>query len=136
VPVLLKIGLFPGHDKAAALVEAVSPHASAISATNSISAVVKGEFGGLRRGVGGAGTSARCAEETRMLAGILREQNSALKLISVGGVMNTRDVIERLEAGAHHVQLATAPMIDPAVGLKIREELALSSRSIQNGIEP
>jgi dihydroorotate dehydrogenase len=124
IPVLLKIGLFPRRAEAAALVEAVSPYADAISATNSITAVVRGEFGGLRRGVGGAGTTARCLEETCMLAGILQEQQSHLKLVSVGGVMNAGDVRDRLGAGAHHVQLATAPMIDPAVGLQIRKELA------------
>ena len=53
---------------------------------------------------------------------------------SAGGLMNvdivtvrpdvTLEVVSRyLRAGAHACHLATAPMIDPAVGIKIREEL-------------
>jgi dihydroorotate dehydrogenase len=59
-----------------------------------------------------------------MLARIVHETGSKLKLIGVGGVATARDVRERLHAGASHVHLATAPMIDPCVGVRIREELA------------
>ncbi|MEZ5399596.1 MAG: hypothetical protein R2729_07985 [Bryobacteraceae bacterium] len=124
LPVLLKVGLYPDRERAAAVVVAVSQRVDAISATNSITAVVRGEFGGLRRGIGGRAITARCLEETRMLGGVIRESGSALKLVSVGGVMNAGDVRDRLAAGAHHVQLATAPMLDAAIGLQIRRELA------------
>ncbi|MBM3735612.1 MAG: hypothetical protein FJW39_07480 [Acidobacteria bacterium] len=120
LPLVLKIGLFQNRDQAWALVEAVSPHVDALSTANSITARVEGEFGGLRRGIGGACITARCLEELRMLAAIVRQQRSPLRLIGVGGVMNTQDVRGRLAAGAHHVQLATAPMLDPMVGIRIR----------------
>lgn len=124
LPVTLKVGLFPNREVAAAVVDAVKPHVNAISATNSITAKVadggKDLFGGLRRGIGGAVTTRRCLEETGMLAGLLA--GSGVELISVGGVMNRQDVRARLAAGAVNVHLATAPMIDPRIGIRIREE--------------
>ncbi|MBL8234914.1 MAG: hypothetical protein JNL98_40815 [Bryobacterales bacterium] len=128
VPLALKAGLFHNEDQAAQVVDAVSSHAAAISATNSITATVSDHgnplFGGLRRGIGGASTTARCLEETRMLKRVITAARSPLELISVCGVMNAQDVRDRLAAGAQHVHLATAPMIDPLIGVKIRRELA------------
>ena len=124
VPLALKIGLFHHEEQAAAVLRAVSPFAHAVSSTNSITAVVRGCFGGLRRGVGGAATTARCHTELAMLARIAREIGSPLELIGVGGVMTAQDVRDRLAAGASHVHLATAPMLDPTIGLQIRRELA------------
>jgi len=125
LPIVLKIGLFPHADKAEALVEAVSPHVDGLSSANSITAVVRGEFGGLRRGIGGAAISRRCCDEMRMLHRILSEQNSTLRLVGVGGIMNVYDVHNRLAMGAQAVQLATAPMLDPEIGIKIRREISL-----------
>ena len=128
-PLALKVGLFPGAEEAEALIRAVAPHADAISATNSITAKVRdGEdrllFDGLKRGIGGRAITARCNREMEMLAGIVRQTGANLSLIGVGGVATARDVRQRLEAGASHVHLATAPMIDPGAGLKVRAELS------------
>jgi dihydroorotate dehydrogenase len=128
LPVALKIGLFPHREQAEALVESVAPYAAALSSANSITARVSAGgrplFEGLKRGIGGACITARCLEELKMLRGIVEAKGLATKLIGVGGVMNAADVRQRLAAGAHHVQLATAPMLDPEVGLRIRKELA------------
>lgn len=121
-PLALKVGLFREKQEAAALVEAVRGYATALSATNSITAFVADRYGGARRGVGGAAITARCLEETRMLRAVLDEAGSPMELISVGGVMTATDVRDRLAAGANHVQLATAPMLDPMVGIRIRED--------------
>ena len=127
-PLALKVGLFPGREEAEALVRAVGPYADAISATNSITAAVQDAdgsvlFDGLKRGIGGKAITERCNREMEMLAEIVRETGAELELIGVGGVTTARDVRERLAAGASHVHLATAPMIDPGAGLKIREGL-------------
>lgn len=129
VPLALKIGLFPGEEQAAALVRAVSPFAAALATTNSITATVRGAggsvlFDGLKRGIGGALITRRCNEELAMLRRIVELQQSPLKLIGVGGVMNAQDVRDRLAAGAEHVHLATAAMKRPAIGLEIRRELS------------
>jgi dihydroorotate dehydrogenase (NAD+) catalytic subunit len=123
LPVVLKIGLLPNRAAAEDLINAVAPYANALSATNSITAkVTDGSellFGGLRRGIGGSAITARCLQETTMLSDAIK--NSDMKLISVGGIATADDVRDRLEAGAHHVQLATAAMIDPLVGVRIRQ---------------
>ncbi|MCS7023441.1 MAG: hypothetical protein NZV14_01470 [Bryobacteraceae bacterium] len=127
-PLALKVGLFRDPEQAAQFIEAVSPYAAVLSATNSITATVSDNgqklFGGLRRGIGGAATTRRCLEETRMLKRLLDQAGAPIELISVGGVMTAQDVRERLAAGAKNVHLATAPMIDPWIGVRIRRELA------------
>lgn len=125
LPVALKVGLFPNDEQAEALVEAVSPYADGLSSANSITAVVRGEFGGLRRGIGGAAITHRCREEMSLLKRIVDRRGSRLQLIGVGGIMNAEHVRERLDAGAHAVHLGTAPMLDPKIGLKIRREISL-----------
>ncbi|MCC6540474.1 MAG: hypothetical protein IT162_23200 [Bryobacterales bacterium] len=127
IPLALKVGLFHHEEQADALVRAVSPHAQAISAANSIAARVAGHFGGVRRGIGGEVITARCLEETRMLTRLIRAAQSPLRLIAVGGVMTGEDVRDRLAAGAENVHLATAPMLDPEAGLRIRREWSLSA---------
>lgn len=126
LPVALKIGLFPNRARAGEVIAAVTPHAKAISATNSITAKVSyhGEmlFDGLRRGIGGAAITARCLEETAMLRQVLNDTGSNMELISVGGVCSARDVRDRLAAGATNVQIATAAMLDPMVAIRIRQE--------------
>ena len=133
LPLILKIGLFPRREQAQALVESVDGIADALSTTNSITATVKGSageplFGGLKRGVGGAAISSRCLAEAQMLTQIIADRGSRLRLISVGGVASANDVRSRLDAGAHHVQIATAAMLDPLVAIRIREQLAHEER--------
>ena len=128
LPLILKIGLFDNRDQAASFVEAIDHYAAALSTVNSISAQIVGRdgqphFAGLSRGIGGACIRNRCQTEVAMLDRVIRERGSKLRLIAVGGMRSTADVQERMAAGAHHVQLATAAMLDPSVGVKIRSEL-------------
>jgi dihydroorotate dehydrogenase len=120
LPLVLKVGLFPNQALAGAVIDAVAGVADAVSATNSITAKVAGRFDGLKRGIGGAAITQRCLAETEMLSEALAGR---LKLISVGGVRDAADVKARLGAGAHHVQIATAAMLDPMTGVKIRAGL-------------
>jgi dihydroorotate dehydrogenase len=61
--------------------------------------------------------------ETGMLREVIERAGSAVRLISVGGISSTADVVDRLQAGAHHVQIATAAMLNPRIAVQIREEL-------------
>lgn len=129
LPVVLKVGLFPNQQKAEELVDAIAPFAHAISATNSITGRVASAdgsllFDGLRRGIGGAAIEQRCLEEIRMLSAIVKKHEAKIQLIGVGGVSTAAHFRKRIDAGAHHVQLATAAMLDPNVAIKIRQELA------------
>ena len=131
-PLVLKVGLFDERDQATRFVRAVSGYASAISTTNTISTVVRTRegvplFGGARRGIGGRLIAERCLAELRMLRAIVRDMSSQLQVISVGGVSTAGDVVERLEAGAHHVQLATAAMLNPDIAITLRQECARRS---------
>lgn len=129
VPLVLKIGLFSGTDQAWQFVEAVRPFANALSTTNSIAARVLNRdgsegFDGLTRGIGGRCIRDRCNAEVQMLSSLLRTANAGIPLIGVGGVATASDVHERLAAGAHHVQIATAAMLDPLVAIQIRNEMS------------
>jgi len=131
IPVVLKIGLFGSPAGADAFVGAVSDYVDAFSTTNSISAAVTDGtstlFDRLTRGIGGVCIRDRCLEEVRMLSGAIAKRRLRIRLIGVGGVFSAGDVQSRLQAGAHHVQLATAAMLDPFVGVRIRQQLLASS---------
>ncbi|MCI0625233.1 MAG: hypothetical protein L0387_26920 [Acidobacteria bacterium] len=129
IPLVLKVGLFPDREQAEAFVCSVDGHASAVSTTNTISAEIHGPngrpmFGGAQRGIGGSCIRDRCQAELAMLHEVVNAVQARLQLIGVGGIFSGEDARERILAGAHHVQVASAPMLDPAVGLRIRRELA------------
>jgi dihydroorotate dehydrogenase len=129
LPLILKIGLFDNREQAAAFVEAVDGYATALSTVNSISARIvtrsgARQFGGLSRGIGGESIRSRCQAELAMLSDLIRERRSSMRLIGVGGIRSAEDVRERISAGAHHVQLATAAMLDPLIAIRIRSVFA------------
>jgi dihydroorotate dehydrogenase len=132
-PVALKIGLFRTPDAADEFIAAVHSDIDALSTTNSISASVTGEgsplFGGLTRGIGGLCIRDRCLNELSTLATLVAKRRLPIRLIGVGGVFSAEDVTSRLQAGAHHVQLATAAMLDPLLALRIREHLGTILRT-------
>lgn len=123
LPLILKIGQFDDEAQAEAALESAAGQATAVSTTNSLTARVDGQFGGLTRGVGGAAIREGCQAELAMLHAILVRRGWDLKLIGVGGISTAGDVRARLSAGAHHVQIATAAMLDPLVGVRIRAAL-------------
>lgn len=123
-PLILKIGLFDGPDAAHEFVEAVKDAATALSTVNSISASVvdrtgTARFGGLTRGIGGKCIRDRANLEVQTLGDAI---GSDVQLVGVGGISNSEDARSRMAAGAHHVQLATAAMVDPLVGIRIRRD--------------
>jgi dihydroorotate dehydrogenase len=125
LPLILKIGLFDRREEAAAFVEAVDGQATALSTVNSISAQIvdaagQAQFGGLTRGIGGDCIRRRALAEVAMLREVIGRRR--LKVIAVGGIGSAADVRQATQAGAHHVQIATAAMFDPLVGVRIRAE--------------
>ncbi len=50
-------------------------------------------------------------------------KNVSIPIIGMGGIMNAKDVIEMMYAGATAVQVGTANLIDPLASLKIIEDL-------------
>ncbi len=127
-PYLIKIGLVNTPGIAAQLLDAIAPFADALAMTNCISAQVRGlddvlMFDAESRGVGGDCIRAASVKQLSLFSELARINGHATRLIGVGGISAARHVGEYLSAGAEAVQLATAPMIDPLVGLRIRDEL-------------
>jgi dihydroorotate dehydrogenase len=130
-PLLLKIGHVTEATLAAALCQAVAPHANALVMVNCIAATVVDEgqrplFDGQKRGIAGRAIRQAALDQVSLFARVIREHALKLQLVGVGGIATARDVRAHLAAGSHAVQLATAAMLDPLVGLKLRGALAHS----------
>jgi dihydroorotate dehydrogenase (NAD+) catalytic subunit len=129
VPYILKIGHVLGEERAAALLDAVAPFINGLAMTNSVAAHVSGDdgallFDGQRRGICGDATRNASVAQTRLFARLIGERNLSIRLIGVGGASSAEHVLEYLQAGAESVHIATAAMVDPLVGCRIREALA------------
>ena len=129
VPYLMKIGHMTEPERAEALLDAVSSYADALAMTNSVAASVRQEddtllFDGQPRGICGDATRTASVEQTRLFAKMIADRQLGLKLIGVGGASTAEHVRNYLAGGAEAVHIATAAMVDPLVGCRIRQELA------------
>ena len=134
-PYIIKIGRIDEHAEAAKLLEVIHPHVTAIAMTNSIAATVIDEaektlFDGKPRGICGDGIRSKSVAQVQMMSEIIRQNDYDIELIGVGGVNSADHVRQYLDAGAHAVQLATAVMVEPEVGLRIRRELQADVHSL------
>ena len=126
-PFIAKVGRIATQQDAEQLVEATHDDLDAMAMTNSIACTVVADdgtllFDGERRGICGGATLSASIDQTRMVAGIIRDHQCDLQLIGVGGVGCIEDVQAYLAAGAHAVQIATAAMVNPQLGLEIRRQ--------------
>lgn len=126
-PFIAKVGRIATQQDAEQLVEATHDDLDAMAMTNSIACTVVADdgtllFDGERRGICGGATLSASIDQTRMVAGIIRDHQYDLQLIGVGGVGCIEDVQAYLAAGAHAVQIATAAMVNPQLGLEIRQQ--------------
>jgi len=127
-PYVIKIGFIDSAQLTEELLAAVAPFADALAMTNCIVATVRqpdgaAAFGGQPRGIGGEAIRAASVAQVRRFCDTVRRHGYGTKIIGVGGIFSAADVREYLQAGAEAVQLATAIMIDPEVGLAICREL-------------
>ena len=130
-PLIIKIGFVPPNVSPQPMVTALSGIADALSMTNSISAKVGPSdgplmFDGQPRGICGDAIRESSIDQVRRFATEIARQSSALKLIGVGGISATEHVRSYLSAGAHACHLATSVMVDPTVGVTIRNALKRS----------
>jgi dihydroorotate dehydrogenase len=128
-PLLIKIGHVDDEPSARKLCQALAPFASALVMVNCLSSRVVDQhqhplFGGEPRGIAGEGIRDAVLTQVRLFARVIQQLGLPLKLVSVGGIGSAKDVRCHLEAGAHAVQLATAAMVDPGIGFRIRRSLA------------
>jgi dihydroorotate dehydrogenase len=127
-PYVIKIGLVSDSAGAETLLDAVAPFADALAMTNCIAAQVSGPdgapmFDAQPRGIGGDCIRPASVAQVSRFAQLVASKGYATRLIGVGGITPAALGRQSLPAGAEAVQLATAPMIDPVVGLQIRNEL-------------
>ncbi|MBM4000189.1 MAG: hypothetical protein FJ297_11765 [Planctomycetes bacterium] len=124
-PLVLKIGYLPDADIAEAFLDAVEPFVNGLAMTNSIATAVRAEdgsylYGGQRRGICGAATFDVSMEQTRRMRAVIDRRRSSVQLIGVGGADSLDRVLAYLDGGASAVHLATAPMVRPDMGIRIR----------------
>ena len=127
-PLLLKIGHVADETLATELCRAVAAHVKALVMVNCISAVIAGAdgkpmFNAEKRGIAGEAIREAAVDQVRLFARVIRRERLALQLVGVGGIATAQDVHAHIDAGGHAVQLATAAMLDPAIGLRIRAAL-------------
>lgn len=124
-PLLLKIGHVTDESLATGLCRAVAPHVDTLVMVNCVSASVTDDagrsmFDAQKRGIAGDAIRDAAVEQVRLFAEVIRRESLTLRLVGVGGIFTAEHVRSFLDAGAHSVQLATAAMLDPTAGLKIR----------------
>lgn len=128
VPLVVKIGHLTSRTEAEVLLDAIAASIDALAMTNSVAATVAlaGDglaFDGLRRGICGAATLEPSLEQVRVFSELLKQRNSTLALIGVGGAETAKHVKQYLANGASAVHLATAAMTNPLVGVEIKRQL-------------
>lgn len=134
VPLVLKIGHVGSQSDAEALLRQVGPYVNGLAMTNSIAARVSDSggnllFGGQSRGICGDATRRASVSQVALFRDVLRDLPHHLDLIGVGGISTAEHVRDFLDAGASSIALSTAAMVNPAVGLAIREQLAADGTS-------
>jgi len=127
VPYIIKVGQIDSSDRVGALLEAAGDSIDGVAMTNSIATKVMGAggsllFDGQQRGICGDATRLASIRQTAIFAQQATLRNRKLCLIGVGGAANANHVRDYFLAGASAVELATAAMMDPEVGLKIRHD--------------
>lgn len=133
-PLLVKIGFLPDDSLLEELLIGLDVSVNAVVTTNSLRSRVvdaAGEllFAGEQRGICGRATRAASVDQVARCRRVIDRRRLHLLVIGVGGIETASHVRDYLDAGANSVQLATAVMVDPQVGLKIREELSSSGLS-------
>ena len=127
-PFLVKIGQVNSNGEAAHLLAALSPYVSGLAMTNSVAVTVADEankllFDGQPRGICGSAILEASIQQTELFARLIGASTLDVEIIGVGGVSTANHVQRYLTAGASSIHLATAAMINPLVGVQIKQQL-------------
>ena len=128
-PLLIKIGHVTDERLAAELSQAVAPYADSLVMVNCVAARVADAsqrlmFEGQKRGIAGEAIRDAALDQVKLFAKVIQRRSLGLRLVGVGGIATAANVRTYLAAGSHSVQIATAAMLDPGMGLQIRRNLA------------
>src|SRR3989338_5858214 len=130
-PLILKVGYYKNYEDIKRLAEIADKYAEAISAINTIPAVVVNKDGNqalpgpnrLKSGVCGASIKWAGLEMTKKLKEVRDNMGGKFKIIGVGGVTTADDFFEYRNAGADIVMSATGAMWNPYLAREIKERL-------------
>lgn len=132
-PLLLKVGHFrrDQSDAMHRLLDAVAPHVQGVILVNGVSRRVVDHTGAPafgpgreRAGILGAGIHQACLENVSRAMERIERRALNLKVLAVGGV-DSLPAIRRCEsAGAYAVLAGGAPMFDPLLAVRVKQELA------------
>lgn len=132
-PLIIKIGYFTKEQQVLLekIVARVSPYIQAISAINTLAAVIVDEHGEQalpgkgrsKSGVCGAGIRWAGLDMVERLNKIRQENGYDYKIIGVGGVMSADDFHVYRKAGADVVQAVTGPMWHPELAKEVKASL-------------
>ncbi|MCA9073657.1 MAG: hypothetical protein KDA93_01390 [Planctomycetaceae bacterium] len=128
-PYIIKIGHVTTEAQARDLLESVAPHIDAVAMTNSVAARVTTTdgtelFDGQPRGICGQSTLEASLAQVVLFRCVIDQLNKSISIIGVGGASTADDVRRYLNNGVVAIHMATAPMLDPLTGVKIRHEFA------------
>lgn len=128
-PVVAKVGYFRDPKGIPPLIDALAGYVDAVAATNCIAVVVVGtdgqpHFDGQPRGIAGRAILDASIGQNALIADYIQFHELPMRVMGVGGIASAADVTRYLSAGVEAVQLATAAMIHPRIGMEIRTELA------------
>lgn len=129
IPLIIKISYFRDHDRLRNLVQAVGKIVDGISSINTLAAKIvdsKGRQalpgeGRIKSGVCGQSIKWAGIEMTRKLRKLREEEGMNFAIIGVGGVMNSTDFRQYMEAGADLVESATGAMWNPYLAIETRK---------------
>lgn len=126
-PLLVKIGHMSDERDISNLLDACSGLASGLSMTNCLACRVKNgqefAFQGELRGIGGEAIRDSSVAQVQQFAYAIQRKGLTLSLVGVGGIARLEHVQDYLRAGAESVQIATAAMLDPGLGLALQQQM-------------
>ncbi len=137
-PLVIKIGYYTEEQQGTLekIIARISPYIQAISAINTLAAIIVDENGEqalpgkgrAKSGVCGAGVHWAGLDMVERLDKIRKENGYDYKIIGVGGVMSADDFHAYRKAGADVVQAVTGPMWHPELAKEVKKSLiSLSS---------
>ena len=128
-PLVVKIGHLSDDSLAADLIGSVNGIADGLAMTNSIAAAVTSSggdpfFDGQLRGICGEAIRAESTAQVARFSRLIAACASNLAIVAVGGISDADHISQYQKAGASAFHLATAAMLDPSVGRRIRRKIA------------
>ena len=125
--VLVKLGYYEERPRLEMVLRAVLPHVDGIAAINTVSRPVRSPDGKValpgreRSGICGAAIRSAALGTVEQLCSLREKLLAEFAVVGVGGIMTPADAMAHLRVGADAVMMATAPMYDPYLAMRLHE---------------